>query len=89
RSIWAVLNSIYPKGTYLSNTIHNNGYGIVHKIDSIYPLSTIEFEGKLFSAPKNVAAYLTELYKNYMEIPPVDKRQIHVIYPHSELIKKS
>ncbi|MGL5958740.1 MAG: LicD family protein, partial [Phocaeicola sp.] len=35
RSIWAVLNSIYPKGTYLSNTIHNNGYGIVHKIDSI------------------------------------------------------
>lgn len=88
RAIWRLLCLLYPKGKYLSNTIHNNGYGIVHRIDSVYPLSEIEFEGVRFKAPAHVDAYLTDLYKNYMEIPPVEKRKIHAIYIHPELIKK-
>lgn len=88
KAIWKLLCLIFPKGTYLSNTIHNNGYGIVHRIDSVYPLSEIEFEGRRFKAPGNIDAYLTDLYKNYMEIPPVDKRKIHAIYIHPELIKE-
>ena len=37
-----------PQRTYLSNILINNGYGIMHRKDSVFPLSTITFEGKDF-----------------------------------------
>ena len=66
KGIWAMLCLVRPKGTYLSNILINNGYGIMHRKDSVFPLSTITFEGKDFPAPGNVDAYLKDLYKNYM-----------------------
>lgn len=59
----------------------------MHRQDSIFPIGEIEFEGKHFKAPCNPDAYLTDLYKNYMEIPPENKRIVHAIYFHTELIK--
>ena len=44
-----------------------------------------EFEGKQFSAPHDADAYLTDLFKNYMEIPPVEKRQVHAVVIVPEL----
>lgn len=55
---------------------------------SVFPISEIIFEGKPFKAPANPDAYLKDLYKNYMDIPPKDKQKIHAIYIHPELIKK-
>jgi len=86
KTIWAVASSISSKKTYLSNIPINNGYGIMHRQDSVFPLSTIQFEGKTFSAPANPDAYLSDLYKNYMEIPPVEKRSIHSVFILPELI---
>ncbi|MBM6780689.1 LicD family protein [Bacteroides mediterraneensis] len=86
RTLWGLLNLLYPKGTYMSNILINNGYGIMHRKDSIFPLGRMTFEGKEFPAPHNPDAYLKDLYKNYMEIPPEDKRKIHAIYVHPELI---
>lgn len=86
RLFWFLLNHTCKKGKYLSNILENNGYGIMHRIDSVYPIGTISFEGKTFKAPANPDAYLTDLYRNYMDIPPVDKRKIHAIYIHPELI---
>ncbi|SDB46885.1 lipopolysaccharide cholinephosphotransferase [Pseudobutyrivibrio sp. YE44] len=42
--------------------------------------TTIElpFEGKMFMAPKGYDQYLTQMYGNYMELPPVEKR----VAPH-------
>lgn len=57
----------------------------MHRIDSIYPLSEIEFEGKIFKAPRNVDAYLKDLYKNYMDVPPKEKQIVHAVYIHPEL----
>ena len=37
-----------------------------------------EFEGEQFPIPKNYDTYLTNLYGDYMSIPPVEKREIHV-----------
>lgn len=74
KGIWAMLCLVRPKGTYLSNILINNGYGIMHRKDSVFPLSTITFEGKDFPAPGNVDAYLKDLYKNYMDIPPKEKQ---------------
>lgn len=58
----------------------------MHRKDSIFPLSTIQFEGKVFSSPANTDAYLSDLYKNYMDIPPVEKRVIHSVFIMPELI---
>ena len=88
RLIWAIICKIKPKDTYMSNIILNNGYGIMHRQDSIFPLKEIQFEGKTFLGPNNLDAYLKDLYKNYMEIPPVEKRQIHSIFIMPELIKE-
>ena len=71
---------------YLSNLPVSNGYGIHHRRDSIFPIGTIEFEGKQFPAPNNADAYLTDLFRNYMEIPPVEKRQVHAVVIVPELL---
>lgn len=86
RCLWSVLDVFFPKDTYLSNILINNGYGIMHRQDAVFPLGTITFEGKTFSAPANPDAYLSDLYKNYMEIPPVEKRVIHSVFIQPELI---
>lgn len=49
------------------------------KKDAIYPLSTISFEGHLFSAPHNPDEYLKQIYGDYMKLPPEDKRGGHEV----------
>jgi lipopolysaccharide cholinephosphotransferase len=88
-SLWKVLSTLRPKDTYFSNILINNGYGIMHRQDSIFPTSTITFEGKTFRAPANPNAYLSDLYRNYMEIPPEEQRKIHSVFIMSELIHTS
>jgi len=85
--LWKMLYAIRPKDVYISNILINNGYGIMHRHDSVFPLSTITFEGKTFSAPSNPDAYLSDLYRNYMEIPPKEKQRIHSVFIMPELIK--
>jgi lipooligosaccharide cholinephosphotransferase len=81
RSVWVLLCALNRnRDTYISNILHNNGYGIMHRQDSIFPLTEITFEGKRFMAPCNPDAYLQDLYRNYMDIPPVEKRKIHAIF---------
>lgn len=87
RSLWAIASAFCSKQTYLSNILINNGYGIMHRQDSVFPLGTITFEGKQFSAPANPDGYLSDLYRNYMDIPPVEKRTIHAVFIMPELIK--
>ena len=89
RLVWQCLCLICKKGTYIANIVHNNGYGIMHKRESVFPLSEITFEGKRFKAPANPDLYLKDLYKNYMEIPPEEQQIIHALYIHPELIKMS
>lgn len=88
RSLWTAISAFCRKDTYISNILTNNGYGIMHRKDSVFPLGVIEFEGKTFSAPANPDAYLSDLYKNYMEIPPEDKRVIHSVFILTELISR-
>ncbi len=89
RFLWWLISLFSKKGIYFSNILINNGYGIMHRRDDIFPESEILFEGKPFKAPKNSDAYLRDLYGNYMEIPSKDKQKVHAIYIHSELLKKS
>ncbi len=87
RIAWAIAFAVKKKGTYYSNILTNNGYGIMHKKEWLFPLSTIEFEGKKFSAPYYPQGYLEELFKDYMQIPPEDKRKIHAVFICASLMK--
>lgn len=80
RLAWAIAFASKPKGEYVSNTLENNGYGIMHRKDSILPLGEITFEGTSFKAPRNPHAYLRDLYGDYTVLPPPEKRHGHAVY---------
>lgn len=46
----------------------------------------IAFEDTEFFVPNGYDMYLTKLYKNYMELPPVEKRQGHNISNESHIV---
>jgi len=48
--------------------IRREGYGTPVKV---------EFEGKLYNAPADTHTYLSNLYGDYMQLPPVEKRVAH------------
>ena len=58
----------------------NNWHGMVQERKDIFPTSKIMFEGVEFSAPHDTDAYLKKLYRNYMQMPPEDKRDIHSVF---------
>ena len=86
RCLWSVLCAIRHNNIYISNILINNGYGIMHRQDAVFPLSAIQFEGKTFPAPNDTDAYLSDLYSNYMEIPPKDKQKIHSVFIMPKLV---
>ena len=87
--MWHLACLVRPKGEHMGNVLVNNGYGVIHRTDSIFPLGTVEFEGRQFSAPANPDAYLKDLYRDYMSIPPVEKRKIHSVFIMPELIPQA
>lgn len=48
----------------------------------IFPLSKIEFEGKMFPVPRDTDKYLRQIYGDYMKLPNLDK-----IHPHYSLLR--
>lgn len=42
--------------------------------ETLFPLREIEFEGAIFNGPNNTDGYLTALYGNWRELPPVAKQ---------------
>lgn len=87
RTLWWVADKLWNTGEYTCNVLHNNGYGIMHRTDAIFPLSTVQFEGEEFLAPANPDAYLRDLYRNYMELPPEEKRHGHAVFFEATLKK--
>lgn len=55
-------------------------YGMLAKIDDVFPLQELEFEGHRFMAPRDPDVCLRNVYGDYMQVPPPDKRRTHVIY---------
>ncbi|MCM1030930.1 MAG: LicD family protein [Oscillibacter sp.] len=83
--IWRIL-ALFTGKKYISNMPYNNVYGIVHRVRDIYPLSEIDFEGHMFSCPANPDGYLTDLYRNYMQLPPEEKQKpTHTLYVNPSL----
>ena len=64
-----------PRDTYISNILINNGYGIMHRQDSISLCPSSVLKIGILWHHANPDAYLQDLYHNYMEIPPVGERE--------------
>lgn len=44
----------------------------------LFPPSTLSINGETFCAPNDIKKYLSTVYgKNYMQLPPVEKRRSH------------
>lgn len=48
--------------------------------DTYLPVAKAEFEGLEVNVPNMVHDYLLSMYKNYMDLPSVEKRERHFIY---------
>ena len=55
-------------------------FGECRTSDIYYPVSKATFEGIEVNVPNKVHEYLTSMYSNYMDVPPVDKRERHQVY---------
>ena len=58
----------------------------MHRTDSIFPVKPINFEGEIFKGPADPNAYLTDLYKDYMQLPPEEKRKGHAVFYIDKLV---
>lgn len=67
RNIWGI-----PTGRKYYN-------GEIFDKNVFVPVKKALFEGLEVNVPNNTHLYLTNLYKNYMELPPVEKRERHFI----------
>lgn len=85
-TLWYLSNIFLSKNKFMGNTIEDNGYGITHLNETVFPLTTISFEGETFKAPANPDAYLTDIYGDYMQVPPEDKRAIHASFYIDKLV---
>ena len=57
------------------------GYSGECRPSSVYfPVSKAMFEGVEVNVPHKVHEYLTSMYSDYMDIPPVEKRERHQVY---------
>lgn len=78
--LWHAACLTHRMGEFTSNTLNNNGYGIMHRTDSIFPTRRIKFEDSEFRAPAHPEAYLSDLYHDFMQLPPEAKRQGHAVF---------
>ena len=76
--LWAIC-CLKPKNK-IGYEKHFNTYGNSYDKDMIFPLKDITFEGKVFLGPADPDRYLTSIYGDYMQLPPVEKRQTHIIH---------
>ncbi len=74
--IWKLLCLCWPCHRYANIPIIN-GYGITHQRETVLPLTFICFEDAEFPAPHDTDQYLRNIYGNYMQLPPEEKRKTH------------
>ena len=79
-TVWQVACLLLSKKEHTGNDIKTNGYGVMHRNEDIFPVSTIQFEGETFMAPARPHAYVGNIYANYMTLPPENQRKGHAVF---------
>lgn len=82
--MWDKWNSLCKNDTskYLSIPVGRKHYfGELYRRDDFFPIQTGIFEGLNVPLPAHPEIYMTALYgPDYMVMPPVEKREKHVVY---------
>ena len=68
KGLFSILRNIRKKSTTISSGLGCSFLKIQEK-DTVFPLSTLEFEGYYFNVPNDPNKYLTKLYKHWIQIP--------------------
>ncbi|MBR4265591.1 MAG: LicD family protein [Bacteroidales bacterium] len=76
RKIKKILDNI-QKGNMCCNIVSPQFSNIIWEKEIFYNLDKYDFEGIKFLGPKDYNKYLSTCYKNYMQLPPEEKRKIH------------
>lgn len=69
----------YDKSELIGGIVMGYGPQEAMKKSEYIPVEKVEFEGIMVNAPKCWDYYLKSLYGNYMELPPENKRQAHIM----------
>lgn len=70
------LDKRYSKSKHVGNGSWTGDY---YPAESVANYATHDFEGRKFSVPENYDLFLRSFYGDYMQLPPVEKRQTHYI----------
>lgn len=68
-----------PAGDKYCNVASPQFWRVIWPKETFDELERYAFEGTTFLGPKDYDAYLTRCYKNYMELPPENKRRTHLL----------
>jgi len=55
-------------------------FGEIYERTEVDDTIFVPFEGRKFRLLRNVDGYMKKLYGDYMQIPPVEKREHHIVY---------
>ena len=73
-------SSVKETGYITIPTGRKHYFGETRKKDVYFPVSRALFQGIEMPVCNDCDAYLKSLYNNYMELPPVEKRERHMVY---------
>ena len=83
RKLHEMIDHIYKKnnnGKHINGAVYPTIYHYqkdIYKYDIVFPYSEVTFEGKKYHAYHDTDKYLTQLYGDYMTLPPKDKQFAH------------
>lgn len=71
------MDSSAYSGCFITTAHHNNGFGEMLPTSALQGKAAVQFEGRDFWAPVGWEQYLTNLYGDYMKLPPKEKQVSH------------
>ncbi len=69
----------YRKPLNLDEDVYVGGTRSVYYPDELFPLKKYRFMDEDFLGPNNADPYLTRIYGDYMQLPPVEKRKPSIV----------
>ena len=71
---------VAKQGVYVAQDLRNNGLGLLHRKERLFPLQRIPFEDRDFPAPADPGYYLRESFGDYTQLPPPGERHGHAVF---------